>query len=69
MKKNVGQTDKILRTLAAVVLFYLAHQVVTETPWNYVLYIFGVVFVLVAIFGFCPLYSVFKMDTTEKKEE
>lgn len=69
MKKNVGQTDKILRTLAAVVLFYLAHKVVTETPWNYVLYIFGVVFVLVAIFGFCPLYSVFKMDTTEKKEE
>jgi len=68
MKKNVGQTDKILRTLAAVVCFYLAHQVVTQAPWNYVLYIFGVVFVLVAIFGFCPLYSVFKMDTTEKKE-
>lgn len=69
MKKNVGQTDKIFRTLAAVVFFYLAHQVVTESPWNYVLYFFGVVFILTAIFGYCPMYGPLKMDTCKKKEE
>ncbi len=69
MKKNVGKTDKILRTLAAVLLFYLAHQVVTETPWNYVLYFFGVTLVLTSIFSYCPMYGPLKMNTCKKKEE
>lgn len=68
MKKNMGQTDKILRTIAAFILFYLAHQVVTETPWNYVLYFFGVVLILTSVLGHCPLYGPLGMNTRDKKE-
>jgi hypothetical protein len=68
MKKNVGKTDKIIRTIAAIVLFYLAHQVVTENPWNFVLYAFGVVLILTSIFSYCPAYGPLGKNTCEKGE-
>lgn len=67
MKKNVGKKDKILRTILAIVLFYLAHQVVTENPWNYVLYAFGTVLILTSIFSFCPIYGPLGMNTCKDK--
>ncbi|MCM2302674.1 MAG: DUF2892 domain-containing protein [Flavobacteriaceae bacterium] len=66
MKKNVGKTDKIIRTIAAAALFYVAHQVVTENPWNFVLYAFGVVLILTSIFSYCGLYTFLGKNTCEK---
>lgn len=68
MKKNVGQTDKIIRTLLAIVLIYLAHYHFTEAPWSYVLYAFGTILILTAVFSYCGLYSVLGKDTCEIKK-
>lgn len=68
MKKNMGNADKFLRILAAIVLIYLAHEVVTETPWNYVLYVFGGIFILTSVFSYCPMYPILGMNTCNKKE-
>lgn len=68
MKQNVGKTDKIIRVLLAFVLFYLAHDVISESPWNYVLYGFGAILIFTAVLGCCALYMPLGMNTCEKKE-
>ncbi len=68
MKKNVGKTDKIIRMLLAFVLFYLAHSVVSESPWNYVLYAFGAILIFTAVLGYCGLYTLLSIKTCCKKE-
>lgn len=68
MKQNVGKTDKIIRVLLAFVLFYLAHNVVAESPWNYVLYGFGVILIFTAVLGHCGIYGPLGMNTCERKK-
>jgi len=67
MKPNMGSTDKIIRiAIAAVIALLFFLDVITDTL-GVVLLIFAGVFVLTSLISFCPLYPVFKMDTSKKK--
>lgn len=61
---NVGKTDKIIRIAIALALFVAA--VLTPYWW---LGLIGVVALLTAVFGFCPLYALLKMNSGCKDEE
>lgn len=65
MKKNVGNVDKIIRIILALVATYFAYTGdFTEAPWQgYVLW--GVAFILLitALTSRCPLFSIFGMNT------
>lgn len=66
MKTNVGGMDKILRVGVGIAL--LAAAAFMEGPlrwWGLV----GIVPLLTGLFGFCPLYTVFGLNTCpmEKK--
>ena len=63
MKQNVGKTDKIIRTIVAIALICIAHFMVKESPWNYVLYAFGTILILTSIFSYCPVYQILGMNT------
>jgi uncharacterized membrane protein len=69
MKKNMGNTDKIIRLIiaAGIVILYFT-GVITGTI-GIVLLILAGVFVLTSLVGFCPLYALFGMDTCPRKEE
>ncbi len=58
MTKNVGGIDRILRIVAGLVLIALA---VTGTVgmWGYV----GVIPLFTALMGWCPAYSILKINT------
>ncbi len=61
---NVGKIDKIIRTVIALALFAAAFL----TPYWW-LSLFGIVALLTAIFGFCPLYALLGMNSgCENKE-
>lgn len=65
MKKlqNMGQIDRIIRLVVGaglIVLFF-----VLDNNWKY-LGILGIVLVLTAVVGICPLYMPFKIDTRKK---
>ncbi|MDP2089072.1 MAG: DUF2892 domain-containing protein [Flavobacteriaceae bacterium] len=68
MKKNVGKTDKIIRTVLAIAVICIAHFMVEESPWNYILYAFGTILILTSIFSYCPAYPLLGMDTCKTKE-
>ncbi len=66
MKKNVGNIDKIIRIIIAVVAAYFAYT--TVSPWNYVLYAVAGIMVFTTFLGSCPIYSVFGCSTCKVEE-
>ncbi len=63
MKKNMGNTDRIIRLLLAGVFAYLYFAGIVTGTWGIVLLVLGVVFVLTSLVGFCPLYTLVGMNT------
>lgn len=62
----MGQTDKIIRVLIAVVIgvLYFTHTI--SGTLALILGAFAIVFLITSFLSFCPLYSPFKINTREK---
>lgn len=63
MNKNIGITDKIIRLIVGFVLLGLYFWG-PQTAWGLI----GVVPILTAIVGYCPIYSLLKISTLKKKQ-
>ncbi len=63
MKKNMGNTDRIIRLVLAGAFAYLYFAGIVTGTWGIVLLVLGVVFVLTSLVGFCPLYTLVGMNT------
>jgi len=59
--KNVGQTDRLFRILIGlgILVFFL---IGTWSAWAYL----GVLLLATGLIGYCPLYSVFRVNTNRK---
>jgi len=67
MNVNVGTIDRVLRIIAGIALLAFAlGYLFPGTGWNWVGWI-GVVPILTAVFGFCPLYTMLGMSTCPRK--
>lgn len=64
--KNVGKTDKIIRILVGIGLFSL--YFILEGSLKYISYL-GIVPIIIAFTGNCPIYSLFKINTCSIKKE
>ena len=69
MKKNVGKIDKVVRIILAFALIVAAVAIPLEGVLQYVLIALGVVFLVTAFVGFCPLYTVVGCNTCAKNVE
>ena len=63
MKKNMGNTDRIIRLLLAVVFAVLYFTNTVTGTVGIILLVLGAVFVLTSFISFCPLYSIFGIST------
>jgi hypothetical protein len=63
MKRNLSNIDRILRIVLGAVFAYLYFAGVVTGVLGIILLVLGVVFLLTAIFAFCPLYLPFKFST------
>lgn len=69
MKKNIGNTDKIIRFIIAIVAVWAAYTEVVPNPWNYVLYAVAVIMVLTALVSTCPIWLVTGINTLKSKNK
>ena len=67
MKKNMGSTDRIIRVLLAAVFAYLYFRGTVPGTIGIILVVLGGVFVLTSLISFCPLYTLFGMNTCSNK--
>jgi hypothetical protein len=69
MKKNMGNTDRALRVLIAVVFAVLYFTGIIAGTLGLVLMILAVVFVLTSLVSFCPLYAPFGINTCKVEKQ
>lgn len=69
MKKNMGSTDRIVRFVVAAIVAGLYFTNIISGTLGLVLMILGGVFLLTSFISFCPLYTIFGLNTCpmEKK--
>lgn len=60
--QNVGTIDRVIRIVVGLVLIALVF-VGPQTPWGWI----GVIPLVTAVIGWCPLYSVIGLKTTGQK--
>jgi hypothetical protein len=60
-KSNVGSTDRVVRIILGIGLLALFF-IYPNAPWRYFALI-GIVPLLTAFMGTCPLYSIFGLST------
>ena len=66
VKSNVGTVDRVLRVVLGVALLYWFYIDQTTGFWHYAKLI-GVMPILTAVVGSCPLYSVLGLATRPVK--
>lgn len=63
MLSNIGKADRLIRIALAFVVVFTS--IFIGRLWA----ILGMVILLTAIVGWCPIYAVFRMSTTTEHEE
>lgn len=63
MKRNMSNTDRIVRVIVAALFAYLYFGGIVTGALGVVLLALAGVFTLTALIAFCPLYAPFKFST------
>ena len=67
MKKNMGAADKGIRVLIAIIIALLYYFNIVEGTLAYILMAFAIIFLLTSFISFCPLYTLFGINTCKTK--
>lgn len=68
MKANVGNTDKLIRIILAIVLgtLYLTNTV--SGVLGFAVLGFAIILIATSLFSFCPIYPLFGINTCPTKK-
>ena len=69
MKQNMGNTDRIVRILAAIAIAVLYFTNTITGTFGYLLLGVASIFLLTSLISFCPLYSLFGINTCQVKKK
>ena len=68
MKKNMGNADKMIRVLVAIITGVLYFTNVISGTTALVLGILAIIFLVTSLISVCPLYLPFGISTFKKKK-
>ena len=63
MKRNMSNTDRIVRVVISALFAYLYFSGIVTGTLGIVLLVLAGIFTLTAVIAFCPLYAPFKLST------
>lgn len=67
MKKNVGNTDKLVRLIVAVVIFILVYtNKIHNSTMEYLLLVVALIAAVTSLLNYCPVYTLLKINTGKK---
>lgn len=69
MKKNMGNLDRLTRTLVAVLIGILYFTGIIPGVLGIILFVVAIVFLLTSVVSFCPLYALFGMNTCKVRKD
>ncbi len=65
----MGNADRIIRMIIAVVVATLYYQGIIDGLWGLVLVILAAIFVMTSFISFCPLYALFGINSCPVKDK
>ncbi|MEO7266285.1 MAG: DUF2892 domain-containing protein [Ferruginibacter sp.] len=68
MKKNMGNTDRIVRIFLAVLFVVLYFTNTVTGTFGIVLLVLASIFVITSLVSFCPLYTLVGLNTCPTKK-
>jgi hypothetical protein len=68
MKKNLGNTDRIIRIVLAIILAVVSYTGVVTGTIATILYVLAGVLVATSLISFCPLYAIVGLNTCPVKK-
>ncbi len=69
MKRNIGNTDKLIRYIIALAILSLYYFKWVDGILGLVVIAIAFVFAITGLTGFCPFYLPFGINTRRKKKE
>jgi len=66
MKKNMGKADSAIRLVVAAIIAVLYFMNIITGTLGIILLVVAVVFAATSFINFCPLYTIFGMNTCKK---
>ncbi|MDD3738279.1 MAG: DUF2892 domain-containing protein [Lentimicrobiaceae bacterium] len=70
MKKNIGNTDKTIRLLIALIIFVvLLYSDILASKTGIVLIILAIIIAITALAGYSLIYRIFKINTVKKRRK
>lgn len=69
MKKNLGNADRIVRLLLALIILGLYFTNIITGTLAYVLLAVAGILLLTSLVSFCPLYAILKIKTVPKEQQ
>jgi hypothetical protein len=66
MKKNMGTTDKLIRSVIGIIIAILYYAGIITGTLAIVLLAFAIIFLLTSFISFCPLYTLLGINTNKK---
>jgi hypothetical protein len=66
MKKNMGSTDKLIRSAIGIIIAILYYAGIITGTLAIVLLAFAIIFLLTSFISFCPLYTLLGINTNKK---
>lgn len=67
MKKNMGNQDKLIRTIIAIIFAVLYFTGIVGGTIGIILMVVSAIFLLTSLISFCPLYRIFGIQTCKVK--
>lgn len=68
MKKNMGNADRIIRILVVLAFIALYYTNTVTGLIGIGLIVLSVIFAATSLLGFCPIYTIFGMNTCSAKK-
>ncbi len=69
MKKNIGVTDKWIRTILAVIGIVLYLTKVAAGTLGIIVLIIALILLLTSVINFCPIWALLGIKTTPKEKK
>lgn len=69
MKKNMGSLDRFIRLAIVMLISFLSMKAVINGTLSLILLGVSIIFLLTSLIGYCPLYSVFGIQTCPKDKK
>ncbi len=69
MKKNVGNLDKLIRLILAVIIFLFVYKGGDGSSTKDIIWlIIAFILALTSLLNYCPIYSLLGINTNKKKD-